>query len=189
VVRVKYDELLFGYEFVNSSPEASIGAYVSLGTGEVYCNTGELAQDELPADLNDPTRYLPIPEKGDLDLGARLVFRFVETKVPGRYDEVRDIFRHKGAYHRFKRLMESEGALDKWFAYEAAAVETVLREWCEENGLEVEDSDDERPAKPAVRGERRTASLSGSRRELRAGAPSTATLCGNIHSPAGAQEF
>ena len=119
---------------------------MSLATGEVYCDTGELGEDELPADLDDPTRYLPIPGKGDLDLGARLVFRFIERELPGRYDQVRDMFRHQGAYHRFKRLMESEGALDKWFGYEAAAVATALREWCAQNGLELEGSGDAKPA-------------------------------------------
>ena len=138
MVTVRYDELLFGFEFVSSSPELDVGAYVSLETGEVFCDTGDFGDEELPVGLDDPTRYLPVPEKGDLDLGSHLVFRFVEEELPDRYDEVREIFRHKGAYRRFKDLIESDGVLEKWFAYEAAAVQAALTEWASENGLAVE---------------------------------------------------
>ncbi len=35
-------------------------------------------------------------------------------------------------------LLTREGALDKWYAFEAAAKEKALREWCAENGVAVE---------------------------------------------------
>ena len=37
-----------------------------------------------------------IPRKDDLDLGNRLVFRFVDTHVPDDYGRVRDVFSSRG---------------------------------------------------------------------------------------------
>ena len=146
MVTVRYDDLLFAYEVANSSPEADTGGYISLETGAVYCRTGGVEEEELPPDLDDPDRYLPLPDKSDLDLGARLAYRFIQAELPHRYDEVREIFRHRGAYHLFKQLLGSEGALEKWFEFEAKAVENALKEWCAENGIGIEDQGDERPA-------------------------------------------
>ena len=144
MVRVRYDDLLFAYEFASSSPEAGV-AYISVETGEVYCKTDGVEEEELPPDLDDPDRYLALPDKSDLDLGARLAYRFVLGELPHRYDQVREIFRHRGAYHRFKQLLASEGALEKWFAFEANAIETALREWCAENGIGIEERRAEGP--------------------------------------------
>lgn len=139
MVKVRYEDLLFAYEFANSSPEPDIGAYISLETGAVYCEADGVEEEELPPDLDNPDRYLPVPDKSDLDLGAGLAYRFVQGKLPHRYREVREIFRHRGAYHRFKQLLSSEGALEKWFAFEANAIENALREWCADNGIDIEE--------------------------------------------------
>jgi hypothetical protein len=47
-----------------------------------------------------------------------------------------DYFRKRGAYARFKALLERTGQLEEWYRFQRAAVEKRLREWCEENGLE-----------------------------------------------------
>jgi hypothetical protein len=75
----------------------------------------------------------------DLDLGTRLVFRFVEEVMPDDYDEVRDIFRREGAYGRFKAFLVGRRALDRWHTYSAKAQEEALRQWCAENGVELAD--------------------------------------------------
>lgn len=143
MVRVKYDDLLLAYEFVSSSAELETAAYISLDTGEIYWKTEALDEKELPANLDASDRYLPVAHKSDLDLGTSLVFRFIQQELPHRYDDIRTIFRHKGAYHRFKQVLASEEALDKWFAFEAKSIETALREWCAEHGISVEERDDE----------------------------------------------
>jgi hypothetical protein len=45
--------------------------------------------------------------------------------------------RREGAYAQFKALLNSKGALDRWYTYEAESIEQALRAWCAENGLEL----------------------------------------------------
>ena len=74
---------------------------------------------------------LSVPQKHDLDLGNPFVFRFAEEYLPDLYQEVRDMFHHKGAYSRFKDLLDRQGQLDAWHRYEEQATEAALREWCQ----------------------------------------------------------
>jgi len=53
--------------------------------------------------------------------------------------KVEDIFRRRGAYGRFKSLLERRGVLDEWYAYEARHRESALRQWCAENGIALVD--------------------------------------------------
>ena len=64
--------------------------------------------------------------------------RFAGEELPDHTDEIAEIFSRRGAYRRFKDLLVRERALDKWHAFEAAAKEKALREWCAENGVTVE---------------------------------------------------
>jgi GNAT superfamily N-acetyltransferase len=136
---VDLDDLLNAYEFANSGGFGiDTAAYVCSETGAVYVTStdGEF-EKELPEDLETSDRYLPVPSKRDLDLGRDLVFRFTEDELPRSFDEVANIFRRKGAYGRFKQLLESHGALDRWLKFEAAEKDAALLRWCKENNLQV----------------------------------------------------
>ena len=63
--------------------------------------------------------------------------RFVTQELPDQADRVGGFFRHKGAYARFKDLLESEGLLEKWYNFEAAASDRALRDWCAENDIQI----------------------------------------------------
>lgn len=91
----------------------------------------------MPEDVDDPDRYVAVPHKNDLDLGRDLVFRFVERYLPDSHDLVRDFFRKRGAYAKFKDLLDRRGQLDHWHDYEDKATKQALREWCAENGLDI----------------------------------------------------
>ena len=54
--------------------------------------------------------------------------------------KTRNIFARRGAYGRFKDLLDSRGMLEKWYAFEASATENALRAWCEDVGLQLIDS-------------------------------------------------
>ena len=119
-------------------------AYISIDTGQIYW-TSELnpTEEEVPADLETSDRYIAIPHKNDLDLGRNLALRFVAQELPERYGRAEAFFRSKGAYARFKQLLESEGVLEKWYQFEAESVEKALRAWCAENGIQfIEQADD-----------------------------------------------
>ena len=84
-----------------------------------------------------PITPIAIPHKNDLDLGKRLALRFADDLLPGSLDDVYDIFRHKGAYGRFKSLLENRGMLQQWYEFEEKSRKEALRQWCEESGIEI----------------------------------------------------
>ena len=140
MVTIKYDDLSLAFDFVSSGAPMEHRAYVSLDTGRIYwiSELNPVEEEEIPDDLETSDRYLEIPHKNDLDLGQRLALRFSEKRLPHRYDRVVDIFGHRGAYRRFKELLAAEGRLEQWYAFEAEATEQALKEWCEENNLQIE---------------------------------------------------
>ena len=73
---------------------------------------------ELPDDIEDSEKYVPIPDKRELDLGKPLVLDFARQFLPNDIDEVRRIFTRKGAYAKFKDLLDRRGALDHWYDFE-----------------------------------------------------------------------
>jgi hypothetical protein len=127
VVAVKYDDLSLAFDFVGSAPPMEHNAFISLDTGQIYW-TSELnpMEEGLPDDFETSDRYIAIPHKNDLDLGRDLALGFVARDLPKRYAQAEDIFRRKGAYARFKQLLESERVLEKWYKFESESVEKAL---------------------------------------------------------------
>jgi hypothetical protein len=87
----------------------------------------------LPEDIEDETKYVLVPGKHDLDLGRSLVMRFTYSNAPHLEERIRDIFRRKGAYSRFKELLLANDLLDSWYE----ATREALEEWASENGITV----------------------------------------------------
>jgi hypothetical protein len=138
VIAVKFDDLSHAFDFVGSAPMGENNAYVSLDTGEIFW-TSEISSldEEVPGDLETSERYLLVPHKTDLDLGRSLALRFAASELPECHDQVVAFFRREGAYARFKGFLESKGALEQWYKYEAASIGKALRDWCVENGIQV----------------------------------------------------
>jgi hypothetical protein len=122
VVTIAYDDLSLAFDFVSSASPMEHNAYICLDTGNIYW-TSQLApmDEDVPDDLESSDRYIAIPHKNDLDLGRALTLRFVAEELPERYERTRDFFRSRGAYARFKQLLESEGILEKWYRFETDA--------------------------------------------------------------------
>lgn len=95
--------------------------------------------DELPEDIDDPDKYITIPHKNELDLGKALVIKFTSEYLPEELDRVYLIFRRKGAYSRYKDLLERKGVLENWYEYENKRQNEALKEWCRENNIEIKD--------------------------------------------------
>jgi putative CocE/NonD family hydrolase len=114
-------------------------AYIRTDTGTIHL-VSEAIDEEEPDDLESSDAYVSVPHKNDLDLGRNLVFAFVEEHMPDDWDTVRDIFRKRGAYGRFKDLLQRRRMLDKWFAYEESATEAAVRAWCEDVGIQLSDA-------------------------------------------------
>lgn len=136
---VNFDDLRIAYEWASAAePGSDNAAYVCRATGKIYwaTDTGDV-EEELPEDIDDESLYLRVPHKHDLDLGRDLVFCFVRKNLPDEYERVRDFFGRRGAYGRFKQLLEDKGQLEAWYTYEEHAVENALREWAEDSELEL----------------------------------------------------
>jgi hypothetical protein len=104
-------------------------------TGEIFYASDFGDEDEIPEEVYDRKDYIEIPHKNELDLGRNLVFEFVEQHLPGDFERVRHIFKRKGAYGRYKDLLENRGLLNKWYDFENARQTETLREWCKDNEI------------------------------------------------------
>jgi len=140
MVTVKHEDLSESLDFVSfGEPLEHNAAYVSLDTGKIYWTSDfiDAADEELPADLETSDRYLAVPDKNELGLGRNLVLRFIDQELPACYEQIEGFFRRKGAYARFKDLLERQGKLERWYAFEAESLKSALRQWCAENELEM----------------------------------------------------
>ena len=137
---VNFDKLLEAFEFANFSGDFDSSAYVDLETGNVYWVAEEMEDlEEVPDDIETSDRYLMLPDKRDLDLGRNLAISFAEEALPDEYENVVDCFHKKGAYSRFKDLLDRHDALAQWHAFEAKQTEIALREWCLRNAVQLVD--------------------------------------------------
>lgn len=61
----------------------------------------------------------------------------MEQEIPEREEWIGDNFRAPGAYARFKDMLDREGLLDRWHAFENETTEAVFDDWCRAHGIEV----------------------------------------------------
>lgn len=139
---IKFGDIIQAFEFANTNGGlAEFRAFVCRQTGKIYYQTegldSEDIDDELPNDIGNEAKYIPLPDKRDLDLGKSLVLAFAREFLPDDFDEVRYFFSKRGAYPKFKALLARRGAIDRWHAYEDEATEQALREWCELHEIQV----------------------------------------------------
>ena len=136
-MRVKFEDISLAYEFVSGGMDQH-HAFLCRQTGKIYFQS-ELSDDldELPDDVEDEEKYLQIPGQRELHLGKALVLDFAREVLPNDFDDVARIFRKKGAYASFKALLIRRNALDRWYEYRDKATDRALREWCDENSIEL----------------------------------------------------
>ena len=138
---VDLDALIQALDWASDTSGLGNVAFVSRETGQVFLTSdedfGDAPNAALPSDLDEVARYAIVPTRHDLRLGKRLAVRFVQTSLPARLEDTYEMFASRGAYARFKAMLESEQALDAWHAFEAEAIERVLREWAESEMLAV----------------------------------------------------
>ena len=138
---ISFDDLRAAFDWVSASMAFENAAYISKATGQIYwVSTAVEVEDEPPADLEDGTLHVAVPHKVDLNLGKRLALAFTKEHLPQSLATVASFFRKKSAYGRFKALLDRQGMLEAWYAYEAQAIEQALREWCIENEIPIKPS-------------------------------------------------
>ena len=137
-IPVSYADLLNAFDWVSAGPPLENAAFIDRETGTTHLTSTIMElEEEVPEDLDDATRYIAVPHKVDLHLGKSLALEFTDETLPDSYAVVARFFSKRGAYARFKDLLDRKGLLQSWYDYEAAAVERALREWSEENGIQL----------------------------------------------------
>ena len=136
-VTVKAEELRAAFEFVSAGSMFLASAYICLESGKIHWKSADLEDDDLPDDIEDSDRYLPVPGQHDLHLGRPLAMGFVAAELPDDYDTVHRFFSRRGAYARFKDLLVARGKLERWYEFENQATEDALRDWCADNGIQL----------------------------------------------------
>ena len=136
---ISFEVIVDAFMFVSMEQQYIHNAYLCKETGQTFYTSEIGDSDELPEDLDESDQYVAIPHKNELDLGKDLVFEFTSEYLPEELDRVLAIFRKKGAYSRYKDLLERKGSLQKWYQYEEDRQKAALREWCAENDIDIKD--------------------------------------------------
>lgn len=138
---VSFADLLEAYEFAGfDAAVGTHGAYIHLELGTVHWVSDEVADlPELPEDL-ETGPYLSVPDRHELGLGARLALDFAHAHLaPEDAQRVQGYFRRRGAYGRFKDLLERRGQLRAWHDHEQQVTERRLRQWCAQHDIALRD--------------------------------------------------
>ena len=135
--KTSLSEIIDGIDFVSSDQMAEHEAYLCKKTGQVYWGSENL-DEALPADIGDREKYISLPHKRDLNLGKSLALDFTRAFLPESAGRVVGFFSRPGGYGSFKFLLERQGKLAQWYEYEKNAVESTVREWCKDRGVEVD---------------------------------------------------
>jgi hypothetical protein len=135
---VSFDDLDSAFQWVSATGSFENAAYISRTTGQIfYSSSTNDTEDELPNDVNDASLYSSVPHENDLGLGRTLAYRYVGERLPREYRTVQEIFHHRGAYARYKDLLQRSRHLESWYEYERSATESALLASAEKCGLHV----------------------------------------------------
>lgn len=134
-MKVNFSEIECAFMFVSMAQPYEHMAYLSKESGKIfyYSMYGDYPE-ELPDDIDDP-KYIAIPHKKELGLGKNLALEFAYKFIGKKAKLVESFFRRKGAYARFKNLLEQLGELEHWYQYEEEVERKYLIKWCEENEI------------------------------------------------------
>jgi hypothetical protein len=134
-VEIKFSDIELAFDYVSSMPMTANTAVLCKNTGDFFYSSDYDSEDEIPEDIYDREDCIVIPHKNEIDLGKNLVFEFVEKHLPDDFEHVRQMFRKRGAYARYKNLLENRDLLKKWYDFEHTRQTETIREWCKENGI------------------------------------------------------
>jgi hypothetical protein len=136
---VKLDELENATLAVDDG-EGSTKALVSRETGMIHLLNDEYMDEEapLPSDGGGDSGYVSVPAASALGLGDALVLRFAGSHLAGDEAAVRELMRYQDN-EGFARLLEERRAAEQWQRFRTAETGGVLRRWCEEHGLRLEE--------------------------------------------------
>jgi hypothetical protein len=132
---IKFDELI---EALTTRFDITDGGwYLDTATGELLLQTDGV--EDLPADVEDNTRYLaiePIVSHDAFQVMADFVASLGDAVAVAR---LRSALGDPKPFRGFKdALLDFPVHRQAWFAFEREAQKRAAQEWCEENAIEPE---------------------------------------------------
>jgi hypothetical protein len=134
---IKFNDIFDAFSFVSMGEMFMNSAILCLKTGEVFYISDFGDSDELPDDIDDP-KYIEIPHKNELNLGKPLVLEFTVTHILEDFAQVDSFFQRRGAYAKFKNLLNTKGLLAEWYEFEEQEQVKALKDWCKDNGIDID---------------------------------------------------
>jgi hypothetical protein len=68
-------------------------------------------------------------------LGRPLALEFTRVHLPECFGKVGEIFSRRGAFARFKDLLDRHESLDAWHEWAQEHTRQSLRQWCADNAI------------------------------------------------------
>ena len=148
-VPVKLQDILEGLEFLTDEGTS----YLNTTPGEVvYVTTEELraAENEEPLDdfpewqhdairiageIVETDHYLLLPDRFEIN-EYQIMERFcLSVDDDDLRNDLCDAIRGRGAFRRFKDLIQAYGMAEAWYRYRDAALREIAMSWCEAHGI------------------------------------------------------
>lgn len=139
-VKFTFSDVETAFYFTGSETYGTHTAVLCRDTGKILFRSDMGGINEIDEEEDiDWDQCVDVPHKSELGLGRDLVFEFVEKRLPDEFQRVQHIFHRRGAYSRFKALLESHELLQDWYDFENTRQQQVIRDWCIENSIELEE--------------------------------------------------
>lgn len=140
-MKVKLEDVIDAIDFTNMETEY----YYSTATEEVLMIFDGMVNGETNPELIEEIQdgfiedYIPLPGQYEID-DYSIMQEFIYELPNGRKQDIlAEAIRGRGAFRRFEDKVYDLGLEQKWFKYRNAAHETIVREWCEKYGIDIEE--------------------------------------------------
>ncbi|MDW5416577.1 hypothetical protein R6242_08345 [Iodobacter sp. CM08] len=134
----KLSDIIDAIDFISGDSSQSSEAFIQIASGQVFIRSEYLDNIEdikLPTNLSDKNLYLSLPSKHDLDLASKLPLTFTNQFAPDYFNEVHSMFKHRGAFGRFKDWADRHQLLSAWYLFEEKSTQAAIKDWCQENDI------------------------------------------------------
>jgi len=152
-MKVKIDDIIDAVDFDSDMSES----FLNTKTEQVCMFTDEeLRAAENDVDLSDSAEwyceavasakhyldnqddYLSLPEKYDFN-EYRIIEKFIaRVVIPNQSEILSQSIYGKGAFRRFKTVLEKLGLVDEWYKYRGQKLREFVEFWCKENKIDFE---------------------------------------------------
>ena len=144
MAKFEFSDIEYAFDFVNAARQYQNTVVICRNSGKCLFESDSMDIDDFGDESDEEIDYdsdecISVPHKNELDLGQRLIFDFVMEHLPDDYERVRGFFHRRGAYGRYRDLLERREKLQEWYDFESSCTERTLREWCRESNIELND--------------------------------------------------